>query len=625
MPTGGGSGGGGARAIEAGRAFVRLFTDDSMLARGLAAAEKRLAQFSKFALGRGAALVGIGTAILAPLTLAVDSLNDLGRQSDIAKAFGLTAEQFTGVAGVANSAGEETREFIESLVTLGKLGTDAANGTQEAAKAFAGLGINAKEFIKLRADEQFYQVFEALSRVQDPLQRTRFLMQALGEDGGKYLQPLLSKTPEQLRAMGSAFAKSQADLDAAKQAQEAYTEATAGIGRVWHSVVIAVAPVVTQVAKAVTEVAKPVGEFIGQNQQLVTSWVAVGASMVATGGVLIATGVAAGLLSAGIGGLLGVLGAVKVVALAMLTPAGLLVAALAAAGAGLIYLYATSADGGAMFARLKGGFAELAETIAAAFGGIRDALAAGDLDLAARIGFSALKLEWAKVMLFFQEKWNGFKGFFVDGWHDAIYLAKLALNDLTAEIEKVSQTAAAKSLAEGTGASSTLTGWALEFAKVTAPGVAPLLAASGGNAVAASDAKAIEDERQRRENEITAQARREQEARTAGRKADIDDVQKEIDRLKGEFAALTEEAKQAAFDEMMYQLTRVDAGAARAGSLADQLAGRSRGAFSGPLGQQLAVGDIDKKQLDTLTDIKNGKGGLANAIGGAVASNLAMK
>ena len=97
----------------------------------------------------------------------------------MAKALGLTSEQFTGVAGVAKSVGEETREFLESLVTMGKLATDAAAGVGEVAgPAFEKMGLNAKDFV-------------ALSKVQDPLTKTRLLMNAFGEDGGKYLLPLL--------------------------------------------------------------------------------------------------------------------------------------------------------------------------------------------------------------------------------------------------------------------------------------------------------------------------------------------------------------------------------------------------------------------------------------------------
>ena len=44
----------------------------------------------------------------------------------------------------------------------------------------------------------------------------------------------------------------------------------------------------------------------------------------------------------------------------------------------------------------------------------------GDLGLAARIALAAVNLEWAKTVLWWTEKWNAFKGLFVDGWHDAV-------------------------------------------------------------------------------------------------------------------------------------------------------------------------------------------------------------
>jgi hypothetical protein len=628
MPTGGGSGGG-SRAIEAGRAFVRLFTDDSAFARGLAAAEKRLAQFSNFALKSGAGLVGVGTAILAPLTLAIDSLNDLGKQGQIASALGLTSEQFTGIAGVAGTAGEETREFIESLVTLGKLGTDAANGTEQASQAFKALGLNAQEFIKLRADEQFFAIFEALHKLGPGLTSERLLMKAFGEDGGKYLLPLLEKTPAELRAMARGFAVSTEDMAEARKAQVAYTEATAGIARVWRQVVVAVAPVVTKVASAVAEVAKPVAEFVTQNRQAVQAVVGVGAALVVAGGILIATGIAAGALSAGIGVLLGVLGAVKVAVLALFTPVGLLAAVLAAAAAGLIHLYATSEEGQGLFARLRAGFGELVETITTALGGIRDALAAGDLALAGRVALTALQLEWAKVTLFFQEKWNDFTEFWVEGWYDGVKLIKLAFNDLDGFLGKVvldvmrflndrfheTFKAMLRTMAAAVGL------FDEEFAK----NLRKIADAPKEQIEAAVSAAERENERKRqqRENEIERQAAEEKAARAAGRQADADEIRREIDRLQQE---LNDQTEQAAYEAWLTAMSAdADAGVVSAASVASQLAGSSRGAFSGPLAMQLGVGDIDKKQLDTLTDIKNGKGGLAGAIGGAVADQLRME
>lgn len=182
------------------------------------------------------ATIGVGEAI--------EKINDIAKQGDIAKAMGMTSEQFTGIAGVAKSVGEDTREFIESLVTLGKVASEGAAGKGEVAPDFfKRLNIDAKEFVKLRPDEQFHKFFEAVQGVQDPLQRTRMLMVAFGEDGGKYLLPLLSKSPQELRKMAGGLQITAEQMKQAKAASVALAEAQNAFKKIWQDIVIAAAPV----------------------------------------------------------------------------------------------------------------------------------------------------------------------------------------------------------------------------------------------------------------------------------------------------------------------------------------------------------------------------------------------
>jgi hypothetical protein len=176
----------------------------------------------------------------------------------------LTAEQFTGMAAVAKSVGEDQREFIESLVTLGKVASEGAAGKGEVATAwFKSLNLDAKQFKALRLDEQFFTVFEAIQKIQDPAERVRALMVAFGEDGGKYLLPLLSKSGTEIRAMAGSFATSTAEVEKATQANKALTEAGNVLTRGWRTIVIALAPVFEQVGKAITAMA-PAFEVVGE-------------------------------------------------------------------------------------------------------------------------------------------------------------------------------------------------------------------------------------------------------------------------------------------------------------------------------------------------------------------------
>ncbi|MFQ3593691.1 MAG: hypothetical protein SNJ82_10990, partial [Gemmataceae bacterium] len=52
---------------------------------------------------------------------------------------------------------------------------------------------------------------------------------------------------------------------------------------------------------------------------------------------------------------------------------------------------------------------------------ISDALAAGDIGLAARILWLTLKMEFQKGVLWLEEKWIDFKNFFIDTFYRAVY------------------------------------------------------------------------------------------------------------------------------------------------------------------------------------------------------------
>jgi phage-related minor tail protein len=268
MALNSGSGGGGSGAIRAGRAFVELYTRNN-LAAGLNAAAADLKAFGSKISSIGLKFAGLGAAGAAGLIPISNTLNDIAKQGKIADAIGLTSEQFTGIAGVAKSVGNDTKEFIESLVTLGKLGTDAAAGTEQASQAFAAMGLNAQEFIKLKADEQFYAIFDALGKMKDPLQRTRALMLAFGEDGGKILLPLLGKSGDELRKMAAGFAISSDDMASATKASTAYATATQTLSKAWQAVSIAAAPIVKILADGLSAAVAPVTEFVKQNREMV--------------------------------------------------------------------------------------------------------------------------------------------------------------------------------------------------------------------------------------------------------------------------------------------------------------------------------------------------------------------
>jgi len=83
-----------AQGIRAGRAFVELFADDSKLVRGLRRAEKKLKAFGDSIRNLGLKMIGVGSAILAPLAASAKLFGSYGDSvAKMARRTGLAVER----------------------------------------------------------------------------------------------------------------------------------------------------------------------------------------------------------------------------------------------------------------------------------------------------------------------------------------------------------------------------------------------------------------------------------------------------------------------------------------------------------------------------------------------------
>ncbi|WP_417850653.1 phage tail tape measure protein [Thalassoglobus sp.] len=170
--------------------------------------------------------------------------------------------------------------------------------------------------------------------------------------------------------------------------------------------------------RGVTSFLSALGIWIGENKQLLLTTVGIVASLLAAGVALIGIGGTIQLVAFGVGGLATVIGTVASLLGALLSPIGLVLAGIAALG---VYLINTSDLGGQALDWLRKQFQVLKSTAIQAFGGIGDALAAGDLGLAARILWLTLKMEWQKGINALNQQWVEVKRFFVAVWTEAVY------------------------------------------------------------------------------------------------------------------------------------------------------------------------------------------------------------
>ncbi len=159
-------------------------------------------------------------------------------------------------------------------------------------------------------------------------------------------------------------------------------------------------------------------DFLAGHKELVVAAAKVVGIVALVGAALITLGVAAsalGYIFGGIGTILSLVGTllsfIGSVLGALLTPIGLVVAALA--GLGAYFLWASGAGGKAL-AWLSERFDDLKGFALESIQGIKDALAAGDIALAAKVLWLSLKVAWQTGINWLKGYWIAFKYWFLN-------------------------------------------------------------------------------------------------------------------------------------------------------------------------------------------------------------------
>lgn len=184
--------------------------------------------------------------------------------------------------------------------------------------------------------------------------------------------------------------------------------------------------------RGITSFLSALSTWISENRQVVLTTVAIIAGVVAAGVALVGLGGAVSLLAWGFGGVASAVGIVVSILGAVLNPVGLVITAIVGLGG---YLIATSGAGAQAIAWLGERFQALKATVITAFQGISDAIAGGDLGLAARIVWLTLKMEWQKGINWLEARWLDFKGFFVAVFQSAVFTTAKLLVDAWAGLQ----------------------------------------------------------------------------------------------------------------------------------------------------------------------------------------------
>lgn len=425
--------------IRAGKAFVEISAKDRV--RGvLDKISGRLRAFGRGVSSIGAGLLAASGAALTPLVSAAQMFSDVGDQiAKMSARTGVSVEALSELGFAAEQSGTDLETVEAGLRTMQRVLGQAAKGSTQAQASLAGLGLSIDDLQKLSPEQQFKLIADRLSRIEDPTLRAAAAMKVFGKSGTQLL-PLLADGAAGIEALQAQARNLGLTMNAtdAKKAEELNDQ----LGIMWRTLKsnvfvagAAVADLLIDLVNRVSTLARATATWIDANRPLVATLAQIAAVVGVVGGVLVAVGGAAtvaGFAFAGLSALVtaasAVFAAIGAVIGAILTPVGAVsVAVIALAG----YLVYASGSGAKALAWLAGVFGQLKETAVKTFAGIGDALAAGNLALAGRIAWLALKMEWQRGVNALNEVWIGFKemffsaldsiwAFFKKGWNEAV-------------------------------------------------------------------------------------------------------------------------------------------------------------------------------------------------------------
>ena len=427
-------------AIRAGRAFVEMFADPSALNRALAKAKASVIAFGKTMSKVGLTAAAAGGAVLAPLAKMFSQAVTEGADiSQLARKYQMPVGALSELKNAFAEAGVSGQEFGATLDGLqGKIAA-AASANDELIPGLQGLRGNM--LIGMEPGRQLDAVFEAFQRissVSDQINVARDL-------GMEKLLPYLRKGKAGLDELRAAAKKnnegwSEEDAAAAKIVMDEFAATSRSVKATILEVGKALLPTgasFTSVGEAIRDNLTIVRDWIKDHKEIIVGVTAGAAALVAGGLAVASFGAAVAVVAPIIGGLVTAIVAVKAVILAIVSPIGAAVAAVLAIGVVLGYLaYQTEFVRDAI-ADLKNDFGQAAEFIKGVWGGIGNALKAGDWSLAFKIGVKGAEVAWKEFVLILTGGWVAFKNMFVDTWEDATGFIAKAFIAVAAVVEKI--------------------------------------------------------------------------------------------------------------------------------------------------------------------------------------------
>lgn len=409
-------------------------------------------------------LAGVVDVLAKAATTANTDITQLGDAfkfvGPVAKTAGISFEEITGAiqilsdAGIQGEmAGTSLRGMILSLVTP----------SDEAAKELARLGISVTDARgNFRSLTSIFAQFERALSGMGSGQKLEALGTIFPDRQAAGAAVIAAEGAERLAAATAALGNSAGEasrvagvqMDTLRGTVDILMSSVEGVG---IEIGEALTPTLREWGKSMAAIANTIAGVIKANKPLIASIGKAVAATVGVGAAMFGTGLAIRLAGAGIGVLgksIGLLllplkaltlsfnaagiaarafAATKVALGALLSPSGLLVGGLVAAG---VAFFKYTDAGQQALGKMGELFMGLKSDAVEAFGGIADALKSGNIELAGKVAMAGLRLTWQRGLLVLSELWADWGVSIVEGFRSVSFQISRIITDIWSGAQK---------------------------------------------------------------------------------------------------------------------------------------------------------------------------------------------
>lgn len=566
--------------IVAGRAAVVLSLKDSAFIKGLNAAKKRLESVGASITGMGVKIAALGAGLTAPFVGAIKQFTDVGSAlNDMSARTGVSASVLAELGYAAEQTGASMSDVETAIKRSQKAGLD------------------------------FDTVAAEIAAIQDPAAKAARAIEVFGRSGTNLIPMINDMAKLRAEARNLGIVPSEAAVKMADDLGDAFGKVSKVVGAVFFEIGAALAPVILPMAEGVAQMGKAFIDWVKNNQKTIQFVAALAAGILLLGTALIGIGGTISLLGTALGGLATAIGVLAPLFTFLISPVGLVTAGLLAG----VAAWATwTTSGQAAVGTLSAAFQRFGAFVGDVWGGIVDALMAGDLEAAGRVAVLGLGVAFHTATADITKMWLQVKWGFLQTWTEATYGVATLFTKMYAGI----QTGWVKVVATMQRLWNGLSNKFLE----TSEAVTLSLAKKGIDATASASGMSKEDAEAQKAalDEDFARAKAEREARTAAETERINANEKQrLDEIaKGRSGAIGELEKMrkaetdknnAAFDSGLKAkqdaLAAAQAGLGLARGKARAARDRREAAAGGPHPADIAGGDDGALQRPKLPNI----------------------